>query len=188
MPSSLPRIAAYIDTELEQQLKAFCKEQGFSTSEAITHILNHFLGRLPSELLVTPSATVRLDDLTKRLEVVEQEISELRSESLSKRPEVSSELPGELPSNIPDEREPPGESLDEPPSQELTGELPSEPLMRVPDPFSEEGLSTLKMADLTGVTVQQVNRIRRQGKLHSWKGGWRALKVNEKEHRYYPAQ
>ena len=84
MPSSLPRIAAYIDPVLEQQLKAFCKEQNFSTSEAIAHILNHFFGRLPSELLETPSTISRLDDLTKRLEAVEQTISELQREPLSK--------------------------------------------------------------------------------------------------------
>ena len=186
MPSSLSRIAAYIDAELEQQIKAFCKEQGFSTSEAIAHILNHFFGRLPSKLLVAHPVIARLDDLTKRLEVVEQALRELRSESPSKRPEMSGELSGELLSDTLKEQEPTGELPNELPSQELTGELPSEPPLIIPDPFPEEGLSTVELADLTSVTVQQVNRIRRQGKLHSWKGGWRALKINEKEHRYYP--
>ena len=187
MPSSLPRIAAYIDTKLEQQLKAFCKEQGFSTSEAIAHILKHFFGRLPSEPLVTPLPTARLDDLSKRLEAVEQALSELRSESPSKLPEERSEFPGELPSSIPGKREPTGGLPSEPlKNQELTGELPSEPLVIVPDPFPKEGLSTLELANLTDVTVQLVNRIRRIRKLHNWKGGWRAVKINEKEHRYYP--
>jgi hypothetical protein len=108
MPSSLPRIAAYIDTELEQQLKAFCKEQNFSTSEAIAHILNHFFGRLPSELAETPSTISRLDDLTKRLEAVEQVLSELLRELLSKPPDESSEPSGELPSSIPNSQEPTG--------------------------------------------------------------------------------
>ena len=199
MPSSLPRVAAYIDPELEQQLQAFCQEQNFSTSEAIAHILNHFFGRLPSELLETPSTLSRLDDLAKRLEVVEQAIGELQREPLSKPPNKSSEPLGELPSSIPNSQEPtgefPSESLnqelteelpDEPPSQEVTGELLSEPPVRVPHPIPEEGLSTVELADLTGVTAQQVNRIRRQGKLDNWKGGWRAVKINEKEHRYYP--
>jgi hypothetical protein len=225
MPSSLPRVAAYIDPELEQQLQAFCQEQNFSTSEAIAHILNHFFGRLPSELLETPSTLSRLDDLAKRLEVVEQAIGELQREPLSKPPNKSSEPLGELPSSIPNSQEPtgefPSESLnqelteelpDESPSQELTGEFPSESLnqepteelpdeppsqeptgellselpVRVPHPIPEEGLSTVELADLTGVTAQQVNRIRRQGKLDNWKGGWRAVKINEKEHRYYP--
>jgi hypothetical protein len=47
VPSSLPRIAAYIDIELEQQLKAFCKEQGFSTSEVIAYILRKSQEKAP---------------------------------------------------------------------------------------------------------------------------------------------
>lgn len=186
MPSSLPRIAAYIDPELEQQLKTFCKEQGFSTSEAIAYILKHFFGRLPSELQATPFSISHLDDLTKRLEAVEQAISELRSEQINKLPNESREPLGELPGSIPKEREPTRELLSEQPSnQELTESLPSEPPGIVPDPFPKEGLSAEQLADETGVTVEEIDKIRSKGDLANWKGGWRALKMNENEYRYY---
>jgi hypothetical protein len=73
-------------------------------------------------------------------------------------------------------------------TKEVTGDLADEPLPELPDPFPKEGLSTKELAHLTGVTVQQVNRIRCKGQLRDWKGGWRAVKINQKEHRYYPAE
>lgn len=56
----------------------------------------------------------------------------------------------------------------------------------LPDPFPEEGLSTAALGKLLGVTPQLVSRIRKAGRLKTWKGGWRATKINGREHRYYP--
>ncbi len=185
MPSNLPRIAAYIDIELEQQLKAFCKEQGFSTSEAIAYILKHFFGMLPSELPISPLSRSQVDALTKRLEAVEQAISELQSEPPGQLRQESCKLAGKLPSTIPEEREPTGELLSEPPNHELTDERPSEQPVLMPNPFPEKGRSAAELAKLTGVTVEQIDQIHLLGDLENWKGGWRAVKKNG-EYRYYP--
>ncbi len=64
--------------------------------------------------------------------------------------------------------------------------VPEDKPIVLPAPFPEEGLSTVELSELVGVTPQQVNRIRTKGKLKTWKGGWRAKKINAKEHRYYP--
>jgi hypothetical protein len=64
--------------------------------------------------------------------------------------------------------------------------VPEDKPIVLPAPFPEEGLSTVELSELVGVTPQQVSRIRTKGKLKTWKGGWRAKKVNAKDHRYYP--
>ncbi|MBD2033909.1 hypothetical protein H6F76_02425 [Leptolyngbya sp. FACHB-321] len=183
-----------VSTPLIESVQKLCELHRQGYTAAILQGLEQLISSIDSGCAISHTlpadSTVLagvISDLIQRVERLEQGASGLDSSSIAERLEKVEHVIARVISDLSAQREEADSSSDDKLiAVESEPEATDTSPLSLPDPFPEAGLSTAELAQATGVTVQHINRLRRKGELHNWKGGWKAVKVNAKEHRYYP--
>ena len=178
-----------VSTPLIEAVQKLCELHRQGHTAAILQGLEQLISSIDSDSAIshTPpdDSTVLagvISNLIQRVERLERGTIKTDSSSIAERLENVEHLIAGVISDLSAHREEADSSSDD---KVIAGESEAEETdtspLSLPDPFPEAGLSTVELAQATGVTVQHVNRMRRKGELHNWKGGWKAVKVNAKE-------
>jgi hypothetical protein len=183
-----------VSTPLIEAVQKLCELHRQGHTAAILQGVEQLISSIDSDSAIShpllSDSTVLakvISNLIQRVERLEQDAIKTDSSSIAERLEKVERLIAGVISDLSAHREEADSSSDDKViAVESEVEKTDTSSLSLPDPFPDAGLSTVELAQAMGVTVQHVNRLRRKGELHNWKGGWKAVKVNAKEHRYYP--